>query len=329
MSSRTAEHPLVSVIIPAYNAAAFLPRTVESVIDQTYPNVEVIVVDDGSTDETPQIMEPYTDPVRYIQKENGGAASARNVGIREARGVYIAPLDADDEWLPEKLEQQIALHKSNPELMWSYTNWLQVDGSTGEAVCRADQVMDNQDGDVLRPLIGRLFIPPSTELFRKDIFEKVGMYDEAEIYHDGVAEDWEFSLRVAARYSVGYVERPSVRRYLHDDQTTSTMDLEAALQGRRALIEKTFRKYPEQLSGLKPSVFANLYTNLGRKWLDRERRLQALKMFYTAIRRHPTYWRAWLFGAASFFPRVVLRSLGKLRAFLWSFTRSDSSRDSF
>ncbi|PSQ95843.1 MAG: glycosyl transferase family 2 [Bacteroidetes bacterium SW_9_63_38] len=329
MSSSTAEDPLVSVIIPAYNAAAFLPRAVESVLDQTYSNVEVIVIDDGSTDETPQVMEPYDDPVRYLQKENGGAASARNVGIREARGTYIGLLDADDEWVPEKLEQQVVLHQSNPELMWSYTNWLQVDQSTGKTICRADQVMDNQDGDVLRPLIGRLFIPPSTELFHKDVFEKVGMHDEAEIYHIGVAEDWEFSLRVAAQYSVGYIDRPLVRRYQHASKSTSTMDLDLALRGRRATIEKAFRNHPERLSELKSSVFANLYTNLGRKWLDRERRLQALKMFCTAIRHHPTYWRAWLFGAASFFPRVVLRSLGKLRSFFWSFTRSDSSRDSF
>jgi len=326
MPTSSSQLPLVSVIIPAYNAAAFLPRAVESVLNQTYSNVEIIVVDDGSTDETPELMEDYSDSVRYIRKENGGVASARNAGIQEARGDYIAHLDADDEWMSDKLECQMALHRSNPELMWSYTNWVQVDQMTGEKIYRADQVIDNSSGDVLRLIIGRLFIPPSTKVFHREVFEKVGMYDEDELYRH--REDLEFSIRVAARYPIGYLERPMVQRYLHDEKVTETMDLDKTLRNHEAIIEEAFQKYPEQLSGLRPFVTANLYTNLGRKWLDREKRYQALKMFGTAIRHHPAHVRAWLFGTAALLPRFALRGLGRLRSLFWRFTRvgtTDSS----
>ncbi|MGI8668594.1 MAG: glycosyltransferase family 2 protein, partial [Aridibacter sp.] len=106
-------HPLVSVIIPAYNAEQFISQTIESVLGQTLKDFEIVVVDDGSTDETAGIAESYGAPVRCIRKTNGGVSRARNTGIEHAVGKYIAFLDADDLWEPTKLEKQVALLDAN------------------------------------------------------------------------------------------------------------------------------------------------------------------------------------------------------------------------
>ena len=108
--------PLVSVIIPAYNSADFIDEALKSVFDQTYKDLEIIVVDDGSTDDTRAVLEKYGDRVNYHYQDNNGPASARNRGIKLARGKYIAFLDADDLWLPTKLEKQVALFKNRENL---------------------------------------------------------------------------------------------------------------------------------------------------------------------------------------------------------------------
>jgi glycosyltransferase involved in cell wall biosynthesis len=111
------ETPLISVVIPAYNCAPYLARAIDSVLNQTYQNIECIVVDDGSTDETPQILDAFASRVSRIRQENAGASAARNTGINAAHGTYIAFLDADDYWLPTKLSAQVQALIENPDLV--------------------------------------------------------------------------------------------------------------------------------------------------------------------------------------------------------------------
>src|SRR5437868_2002167 len=101
------KNPLVSVVIPTYNSASFLSQSIESVLQQTYDNFEVIVIDDGSTDNTEAVLSDYKDAIHYIKKNNGGPSGARNLGIAEAKGEFIAFQDSDDLWLPEKLQLQM------------------------------------------------------------------------------------------------------------------------------------------------------------------------------------------------------------------------------
>ncbi|MFS8117396.1 MAG: glycosyltransferase family 2 protein, partial [Microcoleus sp.] len=115
--------PQVSVIIPAYNGDRYIVQAVESVFAQTYTNWEIIVVDDGSTDETHQVLQPYLDKIRYIYQENRGVAAARNRGIQEAKGEFIAFLDQDDFFLPDKLAAQIALFRQQPSLGIVNSGW--------------------------------------------------------------------------------------------------------------------------------------------------------------------------------------------------------------
>ncbi len=113
----------VSVVIPAYNNQQYLCRSIDSVLAQTRPADEIIVVDDGSTDDTASVIQSYGDKVRYLQQENAGASAARNTGIEAATGNWIAFLDADDEWLPEKLQCQLTLLQQHPSLVWITANY--------------------------------------------------------------------------------------------------------------------------------------------------------------------------------------------------------------
>ena len=105
----------VSVVVPAYNYARYLPKAIDSALGQTHPPLEVIVVDDGSTDDTPRVLAAYADRIRVIRQANQGAGAARNAGIAAARGEYVAFLDSDDLWHPRKLELQLARFASDPE----------------------------------------------------------------------------------------------------------------------------------------------------------------------------------------------------------------------
>jgi glycosyltransferase involved in cell wall biosynthesis len=106
--------PKISVIIPTYNSANYLPEAIESVLAQTYKNFEIVVIDDGSTDNTKEVVVPYLDQIVFLETENGDPAKARNHGIRKSSGEYVAFLDADDIWCPDKLERQLAYFSKNP-----------------------------------------------------------------------------------------------------------------------------------------------------------------------------------------------------------------------
>src|SRR5579864_8740685 len=115
--------PQVSVVIPAYNAARFLGDAIQSVLNQTYSNFEVVVVNDGSTDDTESVVRSFGDRLFYVKQANKGVSAARNEGIKRARGQYVAFLDSDDVWLPTKLAEQIPFLEQNPEVGLVYSDW--------------------------------------------------------------------------------------------------------------------------------------------------------------------------------------------------------------
>jgi glycosyltransferase involved in cell wall biosynthesis len=310
MTDPSSARPTVSVVIPTYNAADLLPDAVKSVLAQTYRDFELIVVDDGSTDATPEVMEAYMDDVRYIQKENGGTASARNRGIREARGEYVAFLDADDVWRPTKLETQMGEHEADPTLAWSYTEVYLVDTESGDILFRKNRGRDQREGDVLRILIREGFITPSATVVRRDVFDEVGMFDESIL----VTEDKDLWLRIAARYPIRFINEPLVEMRRHPHRKTTTMNLEDALRSRLDIVDRAVQRNPQRLGDLHAVARAGVYVRIGRKWMNRENRAQARKIFKAAIEHAPTHWRAWLYGIATFLPRATLRTLGHLRA---------------
>jgi glycosyltransferase involved in cell wall biosynthesis len=202
--------PLASVIIPAYNAERFLRQAVESALAQTYPNVEVIVIDDGSKDGTRQLADELAkgdSRLRVITQQNAGVGAARNRGIAEARGEFIAPLDADDFWYPEKLTRQIGELETRGERWGMAYCW-------SRSVDEEGKISDSLphwpvEGDVFQALLYRNIIGnASVPLFRTSALREVGGFrTRAEQAGAQGCEDWDLTLRVAAKYlAVGVPE---------------------------------------------------------------------------------------------------------------------------
>lgn len=196
--------PLVSVIIPVYNAGPFVEDALQSALDQTYPALEVIVVDDGSTDDTVARLERRagTDPrLRVLQQSNQGVAAARNRGIEASRGTFIAPLDADDMWLPEKIERQVAsLTAYGPDVGVSYTWWASIDPENRVLGYSHPWTFDGTIHDTLVyfNFVGNASVP----LIRRSCLDHVGGYDASFLASNGQGcEDWDLLLRLAEHYS--------------------------------------------------------------------------------------------------------------------------------
>jgi len=169
---------LVSVIIPTYNRVALLPEAIDSVFAQTYRDIELIVVDDGSTDDTRDLLAGYGNRLQALFLPHAGyPPPALNAGIRAAHGEFIAFLDSDDRWLPDKLDRQMALLDGAPQCGFAYGNvaFLYPDGSISPAVIPPKQL---PSGRILRDLVRNMFIHPSTLIVRRTLLERVGLFDE-------------------------------------------------------------------------------------------------------------------------------------------------------
>ena len=165
----------VSVIIPAYNADNFIAESVTSALNQTYPDVEIIVVNDGSTDNTEKSLAPFMDLIIYIKKENGGPASARNIAIKRSTGEYICFLDADDIFLPHKLERQVNFMEKNSECGLVFADASIIGGK--EAI-RRDSLLGGlpvYQGHVFRHLFINNFIITLTVMIRREVLDKCGL----------------------------------------------------------------------------------------------------------------------------------------------------------
>lgn len=239
----------VSTIIPAYNAADFLGETIESALSQLHQQQEVIVVDDGSTDATCEIAESFGNRVKLIRQKNGGPAAARNRGAREARGEWLAFLDADDLWMPDKLSVQLDRARKTREHL-VYTNRENIGACHHVSRYQSDGV-ELAEGDVYEKLLQGNFITLSSVILRKDVFESERGFNE-DLSLKAV-EDWELWLRIAARHSVALCPDPLVQYRFHEtgiSRSLSTMEtnlfnalrLAFASERGRQLSEATRRK---------------------------------------------------------------------------------------
>jgi glycosyltransferase involved in cell wall biosynthesis len=202
--------PLISIIIPAYNREKYIAEAVESVLAQDYPNKEIIVVDDGSTDSTAEIIKRYGGRVRYIKKENGGEASARNLGLSSARGELIAWLDSDDYYLSGKLSAQAKYleERTAAEIVFcKYENFVD-GGETPAVLARMESEKQNE------------FCVP-TSLARKSMYDRVGTFDT----QYKVATDIDYLFRMQMAYGVDtkhYIDIPYYRRRFHGENIILT-----------------------------------------------------------------------------------------------------------
>lgn len=223
-------NPLVSIIIPAYNAERYIARAIKSALNQTWRDIEVIVVDDGSTDRTAEIVRSFKDPrVRYIYQQNQNVGSARNHGIKESKGKYITFLDADDEYLPEKVEKQVEFLEQNPKYQVVYCDTIQFYSDNPDKLFIKKG--EHPSGDIFEALLHSSVINPNTVMMAKELLVKVGMFDE----RPNFPEDWELWLRIArAGYLFGHIHEGLVKVEMRKDSKTT---IEVNLQAKKYLLE--------------------------------------------------------------------------------------------
>ncbi len=199
--------PTVSVVLPTYNRAHLLPRAIQSVLDQTYTDFELIVVDDGSADNTPTVMEAYTDDrIRYIRYEpNRGANAARNIGIRAARAHFIAFQDSDDDWLPEKLEKCMdAWKETGPKVGVVYSGYWKYMDAGGNRMFIPFEWVKQREGWIHDELLRNNFVTTQAAVVRRECFDRSGYWLE------GLPgkQEWELFLRISRDYQFKYINEP-------------------------------------------------------------------------------------------------------------------------
>ncbi|QSP93524.1 glycosyltransferase [Marinobacter salinisoli] len=198
--------PLVSVVMPVYNNERFISESILSALNQSHRNIEIIVVDDGSTDLSAKKAEAFGEKVRVVTQKNSGAAAARNRGVLESQGEFVAFLDSDDIWEPEKLESQL---KNMKDFRWSYTDAIFYGGIN-------DGLTDSHftkkyDGVILDKIITCNFIGTSSVLLTKELFLEAGGFDESL----RSIQDWDFWCRVSAICAVKHISEPLVKYRVH------------------------------------------------------------------------------------------------------------------
>jgi glycosyltransferase involved in cell wall biosynthesis len=251
--TRERDVPLVSVIIPTYNRAEYVIQAVKSALAQTYPNFEIIVVDDGSTDDTEGVLRSYTGLIRYICQDNQGEGAARNTAIRASTGQYIALLDSDDVWLPDKLLLQMAFLRDHPEvgLVAGGAAILGRDGTEATA-----QALHLEQTETFVPFEQVLFNSPltaSTVVVRRECLPNGRPFTEGLRF----GADWEMCLRVALEHHIGYVGHIVAYIRQHDGNVTSPLagqeQIDTRLSNRLRVIDSVLPRLPNE-----PSEIASL-----------------------------------------------------------------------
>lgn len=253
----TADAPLVSVVVPAYNAVRTLAATLQSVLDQTVQDFEVIVVDDGSSDGTVEVAQAVDDQrIRVIVQENGGAGAARNTGIADAAGTWVAFLDADDVWLPIKLERQLAYLSGFADVHAVQAGALFVDDSL--EVLHARRCTPSKDALWETLLFQNLPAFLSTLLIRRSILEEIGYFDtELEIL-----EEWDMAIRASRFANMGSIEEPLCLYRLHPGNRSLNLDIHIAPG--LLVLERLFADpdLPERVRAGRRLIYAHFYTML-------------------------------------------------------------------
>lgn len=268
----------VSVIIPTYNRAEYVTQAIDSVLAQTYPDYEIIVVDDGSTDNTKEVLLPYMDRIRYIYQENGGIGAARNTGIKMAKGNWIAFLDSDDEWLPGKLAAQIRAVERHPQLVAHMVNvnLTNYNDSDLNSFLHCKFPFEGNEGVIDEPFIPhfkyRTIAMPVAIMCRKECAIKAGLFDESFV----CGEDYDFVCRLALQGSWGYCWDELVVAYRRCEKTVSLSDLRkdytVTLRNRikthlKLLENQKLNKYERRVTA---KLLSSNYRELGRHLLLKE-----------------------------------------------------------
>ena len=230
---------LVSVIIPVYNGERYIVQTIDCVISQTYKDIEIIIVNDGSTDKSYEKIRPYLDlpNIKYIEQENQGVAAARNKGINNSSGEFIAFLDQDDLWLPEKIERQIKIFENNPGIALVHSKFSFINGK-GDRIEPLWQIR-KAAGYCYKEIFFNNKIGMLTVIAKKKCIKEAGMFDEA----IAVTDDYDLWLRITYYHPIGYIDE-SLAMYRYHGQNTSTNMLNYK-KNELKVVQKILKRFPK------------------------------------------------------------------------------------
>ncbi len=295
----------VSVMIPTHNYGRYLGEAIQSVLAQTFADIEVIVVDDGSTDNTREVVGSFKDSrVRYIYQENRGVSAAQNTAIKAAEGEFVAGLGGDDIWLPEKLELELSMLNSHPEAALVCSDAYVFDSATGAILGRRwhDKPFHywvdpaRAARQPLRELLARgCFIAPQAMLVRRVVFAEVGYFDESLVTH----EDWDLFVRIVCRYPINTLDVPLVKIRAHEASLTA--DWNRMYRGATTVLTKAIDS--QLLSGAEMMLvkrrLAHTHFSYGKSLLANGRTALGREKLVAAIKINPWPIRPYVFLAGS------------------------------
>lgn len=273
---------LVSIIIPCFNTAQYLPKAIESALNQTYSHLEVIIIDDGSTDNTKIVIKPFLKDIKYIYKENGGPASARNLGIARSRGEFIAFLDADDYWLHEKLEIQIEFLKNNLEYGLVHSNLLILE--KGFQLYPHFSNNPPPSGILFKELFLENHINNLTVVVRRECINKVNGLDERTQFI-GI-EDYDLWLRIAMHFKIAFINKILAVYRVHSSNISSEKNI---IDSQFVLLDKyskIFHQNNTHYIKLLNEKRDKLYFRWGCWLLENQQYESAKIKFKLSIKRH-------------------------------------------
>lgn len=296
--------PRVSVIIPVYNAERFISETIESVTAQTYEDWEIIAVDDGSRDRSLEILKEYSkrySRIRVISQKNAGSSAARNNAIRVSRGEYIAFLDHDDLWLPDKLEKQVRILDSNKKLGMVYSDSRIIDA---EGNTKRNTMVHGRffRGNIFNKLIEYDFIPLLTVVVRRGVLDKTGMFNP----RFKTSEDYDLLLRIAEHYPADFIKQALTKYRVHSEAFSRNVELTARedLQ----IMEYWLNRKPGIVRPLIRKRHACLYFRAGWAFYKQGRFKQSIRYYKKAIRASPLYYKTYIALPFSFLrTRILMR----------------------
>ena len=295
--------PKVSVIIPTYNRDNYLYSAIKSVLNQTFEDFEIIIVDDASTDNTRQVVDKFDDKrIRYIRhKENKGGSAARNTGIKRSKGKFIAFLDDDDMWMPSKLEKQLDLINKNLEIGAVYTRTCIINKSDKIIWFKSPSLRGNIFLDILKKnYVGSC----SKVLVRKECFNRIGLFDE----NLPAGQDWDMWIRLAKHHQFDYVNEPLVLYRVHEKRISTNPF--PKMQATKLM----FKKFSKELNtsvnhkkilGYWHYRFGTIYCECGDIGKGR-------KEFMKAISKDPDSFIYYIRLFASFFGLTIYNALRRL-----------------
>jgi glycosyltransferase involved in cell wall biosynthesis len=275
--------PRVTVIMPAYNRERFIREAIESILAQTFTDLELLVVDDGSTDGTGAIVGAIADPrVRQIHQPHRGISAAMNRGLAEARGEYVARLDSDDVWLPDMLATQVAVLDERPEVgvVYARAQGMEEDGRITQHVWG---IAPRFPDDSLRSLVQGDCTSNITAVARRACVARAGGFDETLPTN----EDWDLWLRVARHCAFAFTDRVLARFRWHAGSITSRDSpfFRQTLEERTAVLDKLFRDpdLPPAIRAMRADAYRNVHLGVGLRWLGERAYKPALCAFGRAL----------------------------------------------